>query len=203
LEWKEEGVEGMARFLRRLWRGVYAHVTQGPAPKLDVATLTPAQKVLRGALHDTIAKVSDDFGRRKQYNTAIAAVMELLNTVQKFEDASSSGRAVLQEVWEKVVLVLNPIIPHVAHVLWQALTGADDVLDRPWPVADASARVKDSVTVVVQVNGKLRGRITIAPDAVQDDAYAAAMADENVQKFVTGAPKKVVFVPGKLLNIVA
>jgi leucyl-tRNA synthetase len=203
LEWNDAGVEGAARFMRRLWRGVHAHVSQGPAPKLDAASLTSAQKTLRAALHDSIAKIGDDFGRRKQYNTAIAAVMELMNTVAKFEDASPQGRAVLQEVWESIVLMLNPIVPHAGHALWSALTGQDNALDARFPVADDAARVKDQLTLVVQVNGKLRGQITVARDATQEQILAAALADENVQKFVNGAePKKKIVVPGKLVNLV-
>ncbi|MCC2655694.1 MAG: leucine--tRNA ligase [Panacagrimonas sp.] len=203
LEWNDAGVEGAARFMRRLWRGVQAHVEQGPAGPLDTANLTPAQKALRAALHDTIAKVGDDFGRRKQYNTAIAAVMELMNTVAKFEDASAQGRAVLQEVWQNVVLILNPIVPHATHVLWQALTGRRDALDARFPVADEAARIKDTVALVVQVNGKLRGHIEVPRAATQEQVLEAAMADVNVQKFVAGAAvKKKIVVPGKLVNLV-
>ncbi len=203
LEWNDSGVEGAARFMRRLWRGVQTHVSQGPAPALDKGTLTQPQKTLRAALHDTLAKVGDDYGRRKQYNTAIAAVMELMNTVAKFEDASPQGRSVLQEVWESIVLVLNPIVPHATHELWQALTSRSDALDARFPVPDESARVKDEVSLVVQVNGKLRGHIVVARTATQDQVIAAALADENVRKFIADAtPKKVIVVPGKLVNIV-
>ena len=203
LEWNDAGVEGAARFMRRLWRGVHTHVSQGPAPKLDTSVLTQPQKTLRAALHDAIAKIGDDYGRRKQYNTAIAAVMELMNTVAKFEDASPQGRAVLQEVWESIVLMLNPIVPHAAHALWQALTGNNNVLDARFPVADDGARVKDELTLVVQVNGKLRGQITVAREATQEQILATALADDNVQKFVNGAePKKKILVPGKLVNLV-
>jgi leucyl-tRNA synthetase len=203
LEWNDAGVEGAARFMRRLWRGVQAHVAQGAAPALDATALNASQKTLRAALHDAIAKIGDDYGRRKQYNTAIAAVMELMNAVAKFEDASPQGRAVLQEVWEAVVLMLNPIVPHAAHALWQALTGRSDVLDARFPVADETARVKDQIAMVVQVNGKLRGQISVSRTATQDDILAVALADENVQKFIAGAAvKKKIVVPGKLVNLV-
>jgi leucyl-tRNA synthetase len=203
LEWNDAGVEGAARFLRRLWRGVHAHVTQGSAPKLDIAALTPAQKTLRAALHDTIAKVGDDYGRRQQYNTAIAAVMELMNAVAKFDDTSAQGRAVLQEIWESIVLMLNPIIPHAGQALWQALTERSDALDARFPVVDEAARVKDRVALVVQVNGKLRGQIEVAREATQDQIVEAALADANVQKFIAGAVlKKKIVVPGKLVNLV-
>ncbi len=203
LEWNDSGVEGAARFLRRLWRGVQAHVSQGPAEKLELASLNPAQKTLRAALHDTIAKVGDDYGRRKQYNTAIAAVMELMNTVAKFEDDSTQGRALLQEIWEAVVLMLNPIVPHTGHALWEALSGSNGALDARFPVADESARVKDQVTLVIQVNGKLRSRIEVASSASKDEILEQVLADENVQKFVAGQSiKKKIVVPGKLVNLV-
>ncbi len=203
LEWNDAGVEGAARFLRRLWRGVHGHVSQGPVEKLDSAHLNPAQKSLRAALHDTIAKVADDYGRRKQYNTAIAAVMELMNTVAKFEDASAQDRALLQEVWEAVVLMLNPIVPHIGHALWQALSGQPNALDASFPVAEEAARIKDTITLVVQVNGKLRSRIELASEASKEDILAAALADEKVMKFVADQPiKKKIVVPGKLVNIV-
>ncbi|MGQ0698545.1 MAG: leucine--tRNA ligase [Panacagrimonas sp.] len=203
LEWSDTGVEGAARFMRRLWRGVHTHVSQGPAPKLDTTTLTQPQKTLRAALHDSIAKIGDDYGRRKQYNTAIAAVMELMNTVAKFEDASPQGCAVLQEIWESIVLMLNPIVPHAGHALWHALTGQDNALDAPFPIADNAARVKDQITLVVQVNGKLRGNIVVARETSQDQILEAALSDENVQKFIAGGTvKKKIVVPGKLVNLV-
>jgi len=203
LEWNDAGVEGAARFLRRLWRGVALHVAEGPAGALDLSTLTAEQKALRAKLHETIAKVGDDYGRRKTFNTAIAAVMELLNVVSKFEDASAQGRALMQEVWQSVALLLNPVVPHIAHAIWQALTGKDDLLAQPWPKVDESALVRDTVTLVVQVNGKLRARIDVPADASQADVVAMALAEENVQKFVGDATiRKQIVVPGKLVNLV-
>ncbi|WP_428310411.1 leucine--tRNA ligase [Hydrocarboniphaga sp.] len=203
LDWKEEGVEGMARFLRRLWRGVQQHVSRGPAPKLDVAALNAQHKDLRRLLHETIAKVGDDYGRRRTFNTAIAAIMELLNAVSRVEADDDQSRAVLQEIWEAVTLMLNPVTPHIAHALWKELRGSDDVLAQLWPIADATAMVRDQVTLVVQINGKLRGKIDVAADAAQDAIIAAALADENVQRFLAGAPiKKQIVVPGKLVNLV-
>ena len=203
LEWNDDAVEGASRFLRRLWRGVEAHAEKGTTEPLNVDGLNSAQKTLRAALHDTIAKVGDDYGRRQQYNTAIAAVMELMNTVAKFNDDSPQGRALLQETWEAVVLMLNPIVPHLCHALWQKLTGRDDVLDARFPVADDAARVKDQITLVVQVNGKLRSRIEVSSSASKDEIIAVAMADANVQKFMDGKPvRKQIVVPGKLVNVV-
>ena len=203
LDWKEEGVEGMARFLRRLWRGVHLHVERGPAPKLDVAALNPQQKNLRRQLHETIAKVGDDYGRRRTFNTAIAAIMELLNAVGRFDGADDASRAVLQEIWEAVTLMLNPVTPHIAHALWRELRGSDDLLAQPWPLADEAAMVRDQVTLVVQINGKLRSKIEVAADATQDAILALALADDNVQRFINGASiKKQIVVPGKLVNLV-
>jgi leucyl-tRNA synthetase len=203
LDWKEEGVEGMARFLRRLWRGVQQHVARGPAPALDVAALNAQQKALRRLLHETIAKVGDDYGRRRTFNTAIAAIMELLNAVARFDAADDQGRAVLQEVWEAVTLMLNPVTPHIAHQLWLELRGSDDLLAQRWPQVDAGALARDSVTLVVQINGKLRSKIEVAADATQDSIIAQALADEAVQRFINGAPvKKQIVVPGKLVNLV-
>ena len=203
LDWKEEGVEGMARFLRRLWRAVHQHVQLGAVPPLDKTALSDAQKDLRRALHETIAKVGDDFGRRRTFNTAIAAIMELLNTVSRFNDDSAQSRAVLQEVWESVTLMLSPVVPHVSHALWVELRGSDGILDQRWPVADTEAMVRDQITLVVQVNGKLRGKIDVAADASKDAIIAAALADEAVQRFIAGASvKKQIVVPGKLVNLV-
>ncbi len=203
LDWKEEGVEGMARFLRRLWRGVQQHVARGPAPTLDVAALNAQQKALRRLLHETIAKVGDDYGRRRTFNTAIAAIMELLNAVARFDADDDQGRAVLQEVWEAVTLMLNPVTPHIAHQLWLELRGSDDLLAQRWPQVDAGALARDSVTLVVQINGKLRSKIEVAADATQDSIIAQALADEAVQRFINGTPvKKQIVVPGKLVNLV-
>ncbi len=203
LEWRDDGVEGATRFLKRLWRGVQQHLQGGAAGELDKNALTAPQKALRRKLHETIAKVGDDYGRRKTFNTAIAAVMELMNEALKFDDASAQGRAVSQELWQSVVLMLNPVVPHISHALWQGLTGRDDLLAQRWPQADASALVRDSIALVVQVNGKLRGNIEVPAGASQDEIVAVALADENVRKFTDGqAIKKKIVVPGKLVNFV-
>ncbi|MFA5941874.1 MAG: leucine--tRNA ligase [Sinimarinibacterium sp.] len=203
LDWRDDGVDGASRFLRRLWRGVQQHVAAGPVVVLDTAALTAAQKTLRRKLHETLAKVSDDYGRRKTFNTAIAAVMELINEIARFDDASPQGRGVQQEVWEAVTLMLQPIVPHVCHALWQGLRGADDLLDRRWPAVDQSALAKDSLVIVVQVNGKLRANIEVPVSASKDEIAQIALADENVQRFIAGQPiKKQIVVPGKLVNFV-
>ena len=220
LDWSESGVEGMARFLRRLWAGVQAHVVSGQGDAMaqrpstgsgqtglgiDPSHLNAEQKAIRRKLHETIAKVGDDLGRRHTFNTAIAAVMELMNAMAKFDDASVEARAVRQEAWSAIALMLNPIVPHAAHALWQALGhGEAQVDDQPWPQADAAALVRDSITLAVQVNGKLRGQVEVAANASKETAEAAALADVGVQKFLDGLTiRKVIVVPGKIVNIVA
>lgn len=205
LEWNEAGVEGMARFLRRLWTMVHKHAADGPAPVLDMATMDAAQKTLRRQLHETIQKVGDDYGRRHSFNTAIAAVMELLNHLSKFDDASANGRALRQESLAAAVLLLNPITPHASHALWQALGHGETLLeDLAFPQADVSALQRDAVTLAVQVNGKLRGTIEVAVNVAKEDAERLALAEPNVLKYLEGLTvRKVIVVPGKIVNIVA
>ncbi len=205
LEWNEAGVEGMARFLRRLWTQVQKHAADGPAPAADLAALSAEQKALRRKTHETIDKVGNDYGKRHSFNTAIAAVMELSNAVSKFDDASGNGRAVRQEALEAAVLLLNPITPHASHALWQALGHPETLLeDVAFPQVDPAALVRDSVTLAVQVNGKLRGTIEVAADAARDHIEALAKAEPNTAKFLDGATiRKVIIVPGKIVNIVA
>src|SRR5690606_16579909 len=146
LEWNEAGVEGMSRFLRRLWTQVQRHAGGGDAGAFDAAAATPAQKALRRQLHEATQKIGYDYGRRHSFNTAIAAVMELLNAVAKFTDASGNGRALRQECLEAMVLLLNPITPHASHALWQALGHAETLLeDLPFPQADPAALQRDAV----------------------------------------------------------
>ena len=204
LEWNEAGVEGMSRFLKRLWRELHAHVSQPDHPEVEPAKLDAAQKTLRRQIHETINKVSDDFGRRHAFNTAIAALMELLNAVTKFDDMSDQGRAVRHEAFEAIVLLLNPITPHICHALWQALGHGETLIeDQPWPQADAAALVRDTVTLAVQVNGKLRGTIEVAASASKEDCERAALAEPSVVPHVEGQSiRKVVVVPGKIVNIV-
>ncbi|HHO69692.1 MAG TPA: leucine--tRNA ligase [Gammaproteobacteria bacterium] len=203
LEWSDAGVEGAHRFLKRLWKLVHGHVAGGPAGPLDEAALDDAHKALRRKVHETLVKVSNDIGQRYTFNTAIAANMELLNELARFEDASAQGRALLQEALEFVVLMLSPIVPHVAQELWQALGHEGLVVDQAWPQADPDALVKDSVELVVQVNGKMRGRVSVAADAGRDDIQAAALAEPNVQRFVADKSlRKVIVVPGRLVNLV-
>ena len=203
LEWSDSGVEGGFRFLKRLWKQIALHVNDGSAPTLDKSALTEAQQSMRRQVHETLRKVSDDMGRRFTFNTAIAANMELLNALSRFNDESGQGRAIRHEAFELVTLMLAPIVPHICHHLWQALGHEDIVATVAWPAWDESALTQNSIDYVVQVNGKLRGKITVAADASQDMIQAAALADENVQRFMDDkTPKKVIVVPRKLVSIV-
>ncbi|MDJ0700840.1 MAG: leucine--tRNA ligase [Woeseiaceae bacterium] len=203
LEWSDEGVQGGYRFLKRFWSAVQDHAAGGEAVAPDVAALDEGQKALRRKTHQTIQKISDDIGRRKMFNTAVAASMELLNAVNKFEDASVQGRAVEHEALQAIVLMLSPIVPHVCHELWSVLGNDSPLIDERWPEFDESALELDLVEIVVQVNGKLRGRIKVAADADRDTVGEQAQTDENVQRFIEGKEiRKVIVVPGRLVNIV-
>ena len=203
LEWSDEGVQGAYRFIKRLWKSVHEHVAAGPAGPLDRQSLNDAQRALRRQAHQTLAKVTDDIGRRRTFNTAIAAVMELLNVVTKHTPRSAQDRSVLQEALDIAVLALSPIVPHVTHALWRALGHTTALIDEPWMPVDAGALETSTIEMVVQVNGKLRARISIAADADERAAREAALADPHVQKFVAGAAvRKVIVVPGKLVNVV-
>jgi leucyl-tRNA synthetase len=201
LEWSDDGVQGSFRFLKRFWSSVQSQV--GDVPPVDRSDLSDAQKDLRRKTHETIAKISDDIGRRYTFNTAVAASMELLNAVNRFEDGSDNGRAVVREALEAVVLMLSPITPHISHALWHALGHDSALIDQPWPAVDESALEQDRIDIVVQVNGKLRGKISVPADADRDVIAEKALADDNVKRFVADQPiRKTIVVPGKLVNIV-
>jgi leucyl-tRNA synthetase len=207
LEWSDEGVQGAQRFLKRLWKAVHEHVIKGVVPsafavKIDHAALTGAQREMRHLTHQMLAKVTDDIGRRRTFNTAIAAVMELMNGLARFEDGSEGGRAVRQEALQIVVLTLAPIVPHVCHVLWQALGQPGAVMDARWPEPDPVALTQDVLEIVVQVNGKLRGRIQVPATADEAAITQAALSDANVQRFVMDKPVRRVIVKGRLVNVV-
>ncbi|MDD2762274.1 MAG: class I tRNA ligase family protein, partial [Methylomonas sp.] len=198
------GVEGAFRFLKRLWRQVYLHVEAGlPQAELDKTALNDEQKALRRQLHQALQKVSDDMARRHTFNTAIAANMELVNALNKFEDDSVNGSAVRQEALEAIVLMLSPIIPHAAQQLWKELGHGDDIVLAAWPGVDESALVQEAIEMVVQVNGKLRGKLSVAASATKEQIEALALVDENVLRYIEGKPvKKLIVVPRKLVNIV-
>ncbi len=209
LEWSEEGVQGSFRFIRRLWKAVYDQVNAPPpadaitTTEFDKSRLDPAQKEMRRIAHATLAKVSDDIGRRRSFNTAVAAVMELLNAISKFDSSTLAGRVVAHEALEIAVMCLSPMIPHVTHELWRQLGHEQALAMERWWTPDAEALVQDAIEISVQVNGKMRARVAIPADAGEELAVQAALADANVQKFVDGKPiRKAIYVKGKLVNIV-
>ena len=203
LEWQESGVEGAKRFLGRVWNLVYEY-SQNPAKTaLDVTALSADQKALRRDVHKTIAKVSDDIGRRQTFNTAIAAVMELMNKLTRAPLESEQDRAVMAEALSAVVRMLYPITPHICFELWKALGNESNIEHAEWVKADEAAMVEDEKLIVVQVNGKVRGKVTVAADADEETVKTVAFADENVKKFTDNTQiVKVIYVPGKLLNVV-
>ncbi|WP_108947266.1 leucine--tRNA ligase [Shewanella halifaxensis] len=204
LEWQESSVEGAHRFIKRLWKTAHDHIATGPTAELDVKSLNAAQKELRRELHKTIAKVGDDIERRQMFNTAIASIMELMNRLQKAPTETDQDKALMQEALNAVIRLLYPIIPHTCFVLWNELGNQGAIEDVLWPEVDESALVEDSKLIIVQVNGKLRAKITVAADASKEEVEAAGMAEDGVIKHTEGKEvRKVIYVPGKLLNIVA
>ena len=203
LEWSDAGVEGSHRFLRRLWRLVQDRVMHEGTVNVKTANLSKAQKDLRRKTHETIAKVSDDYGRRQTFNTAVAAVMELCNDVSRHAGDTTEDAAVVDEALTAAVLLLNPIVPHISETLFDQLTGGD-ILGAPWPELDESALARDEIDIVVQVNGKVRAKISVAADASKEAIEQVALAHDNVQRFTDGVTvRKVIVVPGKLVNVVA
>jgi leucyl-tRNA synthetase len=204
LEWSDDGVQGQYRFLRRLWKAVYDHVAGGaPVPPAAGGTLSVGARELRRAAHQTLAKVTSDIDRRRTFNTAIAAVMELLNAVGRYAESDDAARVVRQEALEIAVLSLSPMVPHICHALWHALGHRGAVIDERWPEADRDALVQELVELIVQVNGKLRGRVRLPAGAERQLALDTALADPDVQRFIAGKPvRRAVHVPDKLVNLV-
>ncbi|MGZ8153001.1 MAG: leucine--tRNA ligase [Methylovulum sp.] len=204
LEWSDSGVEGASRFLKRLWKQVYQHIESGGTTgALDWSLLTEKQKMMRRLLHQTIQKVTHDMSVRTIFNTAIAANMELVNTLVKFTDDSDNGKTIRQEVLEAIVLMLSPIVPHICHQLWLDLGHKEVIVNVSWPQVDETALVQDSLELVVQVNGKLRSKIVVSANVSADEIQAIALSDEHVKRFIEDKPvKKVIVVPKKLVNIV-
>ena len=202
-EWSENGVESANKWLRtRLWNTVVDHLSGGVLPTLDIASLSSEQRDLRRSVHETLAKCEDDFGRRLAFNTVVAAVMSLMNQVTKFEDSSGQGRAVVHEALTAAVLIMSPITPHICHSLWQML-GLGDIEIANWLPVDQSALEKSVVELAVQVNGKLRGKVELSPDAEQDEAVRVARLQENVEKYLIDKTiRKTIYVPNKILNFV-
>jgi len=204
LEWADSGVEGANRFLRRLWKAVYDHVELGQIAAYTQGELTAELKAIRLQLHLTIEKVADDYGRRHSFNTAISSVMELMNALAKIEGTDEVTRSVRQEVLQNVALLLSPIVPHICQAIWAELCPHSHILDAGWPVADKSAMVQDSVEYVIQVNGKLRGSITVAKTENKETLEKLALQQPFVQKFIAEnmTVRKVIVVPNKLINVV-
>ena len=204
LEWSDSGVEGAFRFLKRLWKQAYLHSeSAGDLVVMDKITLTEEQQAVRRQVHQTIQKVSHDMGERIIFNTAIAANMELVNTLSKFTDTSDNGKVIRQEALEAIVLMLAPIVPHICHQLWQDLGHQEAVVRAPWPKVDVSALEQDIIEIVIQVNGKLRNKISVSATVSSDELQTLALNDDYIMRFIEGKPlKKVIVVPKKLVNIV-
>jgi leucyl-tRNA synthetase len=201
LEWSDEGVEGASRFLRRLWSLAVerADVLQGGGG--DIEALGKAAQQARREIHAALNKALYDY-ERHQFNTVVSACMTMVNQLHKVDD-SPGGRAVLREGMSIVLRLLAPIAPHVTHYLWRELGYGEDILSGGWPAPDAEALRRDRLELVVQVNGKLRGKVEVPADADQQTCREAALANDNVARFIGDRPlRKVIVVPGKLINLV-
>ncbi len=208
LEWADSGVEGAHRFLKRLWKATYEHLDHGAVKAYTSSEnntdLNVELKNLRRQLHTTIEKVADDYGRRHSFNTAISSVMELMNALAKIESNDVVTRSVRQEVLQNVALLMLPIVPHICEALWTELCPASHILQAGWPVADKAAMEQDSVEYVIQVNGKLRGNITVAKTETKGSIEKLALNQPCVQKFIEEnmTVRKIIVVPNKLINVV-
>jgi leucyl-tRNA synthetase len=204
LEWSDEGVSGAYRFLRKLWKMVHDHLILNTLDPLNVGALNEAQKDLRRKTHQTIGKVNDDYGRRNTFNTAIAAVMELLNDVAKLTELDGQSIAVRHEALTCAILLLSPVAPHICHSLWAALGNSESVADASWPAVDETALIRTTITLVLQVNGKVRGKIDVSANISKQEIEDIALKDDNVLRFIDGfVIRKIIVVPGRLINIVA
>jgi len=204
LEWKDGGVEGMNRFLKRVWREVSRMPKNAGQHAFEQSDLNDEQKALRRKTHETIAKVTDDIERRYTFNTAIASMMELFNETSKFDERSDNGFAVQHEAYAALIRLLSPFTPHITHEMWSGLGFESALIDEAWPEVDDEALVRDNITLVLQVNGKRRAEISISANATKDECEAAALADEIVVRNLEDKTvRKVIVVPGKLVNIVA
>ena len=203
LEWSDTGVEGSYRFLKRLWKLASAHINEGKIGVLDKASMTNPQSELRRKIHMTIDKVNDDIGRRYTFNTAIAAVMEMVNAMSRSELKDNNDHAIMREGIETAVLLLSPIVPHITDALWNALGHKELLIDAAWPKSDPDALEQNEIEMMIQVNGKLRSKITVAKSADQKQIEALALADQKIQQHVEGKTvRKTIVIPGRLVNIV-
>ena len=204
LEWSDAGLEGSQRFIKRFWKQVHQHLSHDIADPMNVDDLNETQKDLRRKTHETIGKVNDDYGRRNTFNTAIAAVMELLNDIAKLNESDAQSIAVRHEALKCAILLLSPVAPHICHSLWATLGNSESVADASWPVVDESALVRTTITLVLQVNGKVRGKIEVSADISKQGIEEIALQDANVQRFIEGFTiRKIIVVPSRLINIVA
>ena len=204
LEWADSGVEGANRFLRRVWKACYDHVSMGTIEAYSAGDLSAELKAMRLQLHLTIDKVADDYGRRHSFNTAISSVMELMNALAKIEGVDAITRQVRQEVLQNAALLLSPIVPHICQALWSELCPQKHILDAGWPIADQAAMVQDTVEYMIQVNGKLRGSLVVAKTESKQTLETIVLQQHCVQKYIE-APvtvHKIIVVPNKLINIV-
>ncbi|HFC29655.1 MAG TPA: leucine--tRNA ligase, partial [Oceanospirillales bacterium] len=208
LEWSDEGVDGSHRYLKRIWYNISEFAenigeNNDGIQAIDSENLTAEQKAVRFKIHETIKKVSEDFAVRQVFNTAIAACMELTNTLLKFKDDSANGKAVLNEGWSSIVKMLSPIVPHITQELWTKLGNNGLIVDESWVEVDESALVKDEIQMMIQVNGKLRAKINVPANATKDEIESQAQDDANVQRFTEGKQiRKIIVVPKRLVNIV-
>jgi len=203
LEWSESGVEGAFRFLKRLWKFATDNLSTGPVPLPEHDNLDDEEKAVRRKIHETIAKVNDDIGRRYTFNTAIAAVMELINTLTRMDNNSAGSKAILHEGLEVILLLMSPIVPHITQYLWSELGHDGLIMDAGWPLADPAALARDETELIVQVNGRLRGKIRVPVEATEEIIRNQALENENVSRFLSDKQiKKTVHVPGRLINIV-
>jgi len=203
LEWSDTGVEGAHRFLKRLWKFASMHINEGKPPTLSVATMTDAQHEIRRKIHMTIDKVNDDIGRRYTFNTAIAAVMEMINTLSRHELKNDNDQAIMHEGVETAVLLLSPIVPHITDALWIELGHSEPLIDAAWPKSDPAVLEQNEIEMVVQINGKLRGKITVTKNVRQKQIENQAVEDEKVKRYLAGKTiKKIIVIPERLVNIV-
>ncbi|VFP87978.1 leucine--tRNA ligase [Candidatus Erwinia haradaeae] len=203
LEWKNSGVEGAYRFLKRVWRFTRKHINQGNTILLNCNTLNNQQKALRHVLHYTISKVSDDIGRRQTFNTAISAIMILFNKLENAAQDTDQDRALTQEALLVIIRMLNPFTPHICFILWKELGGFGNIDFAPWPQAEPEVLKNNHLTIVIQVNSKIRGRIFVDSEATQTQIQALAIKNPCVKKYIRYSTiRKIIYIPGKLLNLV-
>lgn len=204
LEWSDAGVDGASRFLKRLWKLASTNINKGKAAELDKASLTDAQSELRRKIHLTIDKVNDDIGRRYTFNTAIAAVMEMMNALSKANIESENDHAIMHEGIETATLLLSPIVPHITDAIWIALGHEEELINAKWPKSDPEALEQSEIKMVIQVNGKLSSNITVDKNAEKEQIEALALEDEKVKRKIEGKTvRKIIVIPGRLVNIVA